>query len=182
MQYELGSGWMTARPSCQDNNNHTIESAVICRGGRDGDKEWKSAAGSTPKSTVDITSLAWTASGCRPIATVLSQHFPGHVQPQVLPSVSGNQLFVFRLPLFFSFFHLLSPHHCQSFIFCVARTLCFISIHLQELGSAACRRSVMASNSTDNRATPQGGILEGGNPSHYDPKNPIVVFIIQVRV
>jgi hypothetical protein len=30
------------------------------------------------------------------------------------------------------------------------------------------------------RATPQGGILEGGNPSHYDPKNPIILFIIQV--
>ncbi|KAI9044167.1 Kha1p [Aspergillus affinis] len=36
----------------------------------------------------------------------------------------------------------------------------------------------MASNSTDSRATPQGGILEGGNPSHYDPKNPIVASII----
>ncbi|KAK1145122.1 hypothetical protein N8T08_004555 [Aspergillus melleus] len=36
----------------------------------------------------------------------------------------------------------------------------------------------MASNSTDNRATPQGGILEGGNPSHYDPKNPIASIII----
>jgi len=30
------------------------------------------------------------------------------------------------------------------------------------------------------RAAPQGGILEGGNPSHYDPKNPIIIFIIQV--
>jgi hypothetical protein len=29
---------------------------------------------------------------------------------------------------------------------------------------------------------PQGGILEGGNPSHYDPKNPIVTFIIQVSI
>jgi hypothetical protein len=29
---------------------------------------------------------------------------------------------------------------------------------------------------------PQGGILEGGNPSHYDPKNPIVIFIIQVSI
>jgi hypothetical protein len=38
----------------------------------------------------------------------------------------------------------------------------------------------MADNSTENRAPPQGGILEGGNPSHYDPKNPIVIFIIQV--
>ncbi|KAH1495394.1 hypothetical protein KXX06_002311 [Aspergillus fumigatus] len=29
---------------------------------------------------------------------------------------------------------------------------------------------------------PQGGILEGGNPSHYDPKNPIVTFIIQASI
>ncbi|KXT09914.1 hypothetical protein AC579_7989 [Pseudocercospora musae] len=29
------------------------------------------------------------------------------------------------------------------------------------------------------RATPQGGILEGGNPTHYDTKNPIILFIIQ---
>ncbi|KAE8155263.1 Sodium/hydrogen exchanger family-domain-containing protein [Aspergillus avenaceus] len=39
----------------------------------------------------------------------------------------------------------------------------------------------MADNST-NRATPQGGILEGGNPSHYDSKNPIVIFIIQASI
>ena len=31
-----------------------------------------------------------------------------------------------------------------------------------------------------NRATPQGGVLEGINPSKYDPKNPIILFIIQV--
>lgn len=31
------------------------------------------------------------------------------------------------------------------------------------------------------RAAPQGGILEGGNPTHYDSKNPIVLFIIQVK-
>jgi hypothetical protein len=34
--------------------------------------------------------------------------------------------------------------------------------------------------STTLRAPPQGGILEGGNPSQYDPKNPIILFIIQV--
>jgi len=38
-----------------------------------------------------------------------------------------------------------------------------------------------ATASPTNRATPQGGILEGGNPSKYDPKNPITIFIIQVR-
>ncbi|KKK25271.1 hypothetical protein ARAM_000700 [Aspergillus rambellii] len=42
----------------------------------------------------------------------------------------------------------------------------------------------MASNSTtsSNRATPQGGILEGGNPSHYDPRNPLILFIIQAFI
>ena len=36
-----------------------------------------------------------------------------------------------------------------------------------------------AANST-NVVSPQGGILEGGNPTHYDSKNPLVLFIIQV--
>ncbi|KAL4879485.1 Sodium/hydrogen exchanger family-domain-containing protein [Aspergillus karnatakaensis] len=40
----------------------------------------------------------------------------------------------------------------------------------------------MADNSTENRAPPQGGILEGGDPSQYDPKNPIVIFIIQAFI
>jgi hypothetical protein len=35
-----------------------------------------------------------------------------------------------------------------------------------------------ASNAT--RATPQGGILEGENPTIYDMKNPVIIFIIQV--
>jgi hypothetical protein len=30
------------------------------------------------------------------------------------------------------------------------------------------------------RVSPQGGILEGGNPTVYDSKNPLVLFIIQV--
>ncbi|UNI23336.1 hypothetical protein JDV02_009164 [Purpureocillium takamizusanense] len=30
-----------------------------------------------------------------------------------------------------------------------------------------------------NRAPPQGGVLEGANPSKYDPGNPIILFIIQ---
>ncbi|PKY07094.1 hypothetical protein P168DRAFT_231317 [Aspergillus campestris IBT 28561] len=38
-------------------------------------------------------------------------------------------------------------------------------------------------SSSDSRAVaPQGGILEGGNPSEYDPKNPIVIFIIQASI
>ncbi|KAL4766115.1 Kha1p [Aspergillus foveolatus] len=40
----------------------------------------------------------------------------------------------------------------------------------------------MADNSTENRAPPQGGILEGGDPSQYDSKNPIVIFIIQAFI
>lgn len=36
------------------------------------------------------------------------------------------------------------------------------------------------SPSGENRAPPQGGVIEGGDPSHYDPKNPLILFIIQV--
>jgi hypothetical protein len=32
------------------------------------------------------------------------------------------------------------------------------------------------------RVSPQGGILEGGNPTVYDSKNPLVLFIIQVGI
>ncbi|KAJ5675363.1 Cation/H+ exchanger [Penicillium macrosclerotiorum] len=32
------------------------------------------------------------------------------------------------------------------------------------------------------RVSPQGGILEGGNPTHYDSKNPIILFIIQAVI
>jgi Kef-type K+ transport system membrane component KefB len=39
-----------------------------------------------------------------------------------------------------------------------------------------------ASASSDNRATPQGGVFEHVNPTHYDPSNPIVLFIIQASI
>lgn len=39
-----------------------------------------------------------------------------------------------------------------------------------------------ASSTSTGRATPQGGIFEGGNPTHYDPKNPIILFIIQAAL
>ena len=39
----------------------------------------------------------------------------------------------------------------------------------------------VASASSTLRARPQGGILEGEDPSVYDSKNPIILFIIQVR-
>ncbi|OCL11071.1 K(+)/H(+) antiporter 1 [Glonium stellatum] len=32
------------------------------------------------------------------------------------------------------------------------------------------------------KVPPQGGILEGANPSTYDPKNPIIIFIIQAGI
>jgi hypothetical protein len=41
----------------------------------------------------------------------------------------------------------------------------------------------MAGNTTattSSQVSLQGSIFEGGNPSHYDTKNPIVLFIIQV--
>lgn len=39
-----------------------------------------------------------------------------------------------------------------------------------------------ATASSTARAKAQGGILEGENPTHYNPKDPIIIFIIQVRV
>jgi hypothetical protein len=41
--------------------------------------------------------------------------------------------------------------------------------------------SSAASPSSTLRARPQGGILEGEDPSVYDSKNPIILFIIQVK-
>jgi Kef-type K+ transport system membrane component KefB len=39
-----------------------------------------------------------------------------------------------------------------------------------------------AANASATRAAPQGGILEHSNPSIYDPKNPIIIFIIQAGI
>ncbi|KAF2202199.1 K(+)/H(+) antiporter-like protein 1 [Delitschia confertaspora ATCC 74209] len=33
-----------------------------------------------------------------------------------------------------------------------------------------------------NKVPPQGGVLEGANPVHYDSKNPIIIFIIQAGI
>jgi len=46
-----------------------------------------------------------------------------------------------------------------------------------KLSSAA---AAATSTATGYRAAPQGGVLEGANPSVYDAKNPIILFIIQV--
>ncbi|KAL2004749.1 hypothetical protein VTN00DRAFT_3277 [Thermoascus crustaceus] len=48
--------------------------------------------------------------------------------------------------------------------------------------ATATAAALAATASPPNRATPQGGILEGGNPSKYDPKNPITIFIIQAGI
>ncbi|KEF56978.1 uncharacterized protein A1O9_07168 [Exophiala aquamarina CBS 119918] len=39
-----------------------------------------------------------------------------------------------------------------------------------------------ATATASNRATPQGGIFEHVNPTHYDPKTPITLFIIQASI
>ncbi|KAF2755127.1 hypothetical protein EJ05DRAFT_513439 [Pseudovirgaria hyperparasitica] len=39
-----------------------------------------------------------------------------------------------------------------------------------------------SSTGTGDRAPPQGGVLEGVNPAHYDKKNPIILFIIQAFI
>jgi hypothetical protein len=54
------------------------------------------------------------------------------------------------------------------------------TITVTEMATKTINASATASSTL--RAAPQGGILEGGNPSQYDPKNPIILFIIQVGV
>lgn len=49
----------------------------------------------------------------------------------------------------------------------------------------ALTRTVIVTSSTPSstlRASPQAGILEGANPSHYDSKNPLTIFIIQAGI
>lgn len=40
--------------------------------------------------------------------------------------------------------------------------------------------SAVASATAAPKAPPQGGVLEGVNPVHFDSKNPIILFIVQV--
>ncbi|THZ14161.1 hypothetical protein D6C91_07466 [Aureobasidium pullulans] len=42
--------------------------------------------------------------------------------------------------------------------------------------------AISATASSTARAKAQGGILEGENPTHYNPKDPIIIFIIQAGV
>lgn len=39
-----------------------------------------------------------------------------------------------------------------------------------------------SSTAASGRAAPQGGIIEGSDPTKYDPKNPIIIFIIQAGI
>lgn len=39
-----------------------------------------------------------------------------------------------------------------------------------------------SATSSSNRAAPQGGLFEGLNPTHYDTKNPITLFVIQAVI
>lgn len=48
--------------------------------------------------------------------------------------------------------------------------------------SSVSASSAIASATGTPKAPPQGGVLEGVNPVHYDSKNPLVLFIVQVRL
>jgi len=42
--------------------------------------------------------------------------------------------------------------------------------------------TVSAAATSSNRATPQGGVFEGLNPSRWNPQNPIILFTIQAAI
>lgn len=46
--------------------------------------------------------------------------------------------------------------------------------------SSTLSSAVAAATKSANKATPQGGVLEHVSPVQVDPKNPIILFIIQV--
>lgn len=48
------------------------------------------------------------------------------------------------------------------------------------IATTVTKASSSASPTSTHRAAPQGGILEGGNPTVYNASNPIILFIIQV--
>jgi hypothetical protein len=45
--------------------------------------------------------------------------------------------------------------------------------------SSIASSSAAASSTAVPKAPPQGGVLEGVNPVHFDAKNPIILFIVQ---
>ena len=44
------------------------------------------------------------------------------------------------------------------------------------------RTAAAASSTSSDRAPPQGGVFEGSNPTHWDSKNPITLFVIQACI
>ncbi|KAF2161734.1 hypothetical protein M409DRAFT_27791 [Zasmidium cellare ATCC 36951] len=58
-----------------------------------------------------------------------------------------------------------------------------ITATVTEVVNQTVTRTVASASATSTmRATPQGGVLEGANPTHWDSKNPIVLFIIQAGI
>ena len=56
---------------------------------------------------------------------------------------------------------------------------------IHELFTATVTRTIYTSSGVANstsRAAPQGGVFEHGNPTKYDPKNPIILFVIQAAI
>jgi hypothetical protein len=48
------------------------------------------------------------------------------------------------------------------------------------MSSSTATSSSAAAATSGSRAPFQGGVIDGLNPSHYSPKDPITLFIIQV--
>jgi hypothetical protein len=57
-----------------------------------------------------------------------------------------------------------------------------LSTVTQSIQHTVTKTLTSAAPSSTQRATPQGGILEHSDPSVYDPKNPIIIFIIQAGI
>ncbi|ODH51588.1 hypothetical protein GX48_02257 [Paracoccidioides brasiliensis] len=89
--------------------------------------------------------------------------------------------------LFFFYFPSLSPHPC------LVHSNSPVERHLSLPGfvragtlwtsmASVASSAATASPSPAVRATPQGGVFDHLNPTHYDPKNPITLFIIQAGI
>lgn len=64
----------------------------------------------------------------------------------------------------------------------IAPTVVNMSVtSITSLLSAATTASSPTPTPTGNRAPSQGGVIEGANPTVYNPKDPLTIFIIQVR-
>jgi hypothetical protein len=56
------------------------------------------------------------------------------------------------------------------------------SITVTEFVTRTVNATCATTTTSSNRATPQGGVFEHVNPTHFDPKNPIVLFVIQASL